>query len=110
MIAPMACSRTPKCSVRPYGPPLHILVWRSAGRNDGSPLTAVLLLSARSADPPPRSGGSGEIAARTPPEALRVATPLASAGQLGSFPAQPSGSVRVFIRASSSAPFGFDCS
>jgi hypothetical protein len=25
MIAPMACSRTPKWSVRPYGPPDHNL-------------------------------------------------------------------------------------
>src|SRR5688500_19665555 len=76
MIAPIPCSRTPKCSVRPYGPPDHIFVWRSAGRNDGSPLTAVLLLSARSADPPHSSGSAGYRAASTSPEALRVAMPF----------------------------------
>src|SRR5918997_5225989 len=106
MIAPIPCSRTPKCSVRPYGPPDHILVCRSAGRNDGSPLTAVLLLSARSADPPHSSGSTGYRAASTSPEALRVATPFGSASQLGSLSAQPSGRVRLLIRASRAAPSG----
>src|SRR5215218_11135716 len=95
MIAPMACSRTPKCRVRPYGPPDHILVWRLPGRNDGSPSTAVLLLSARSAEPPHSSGSFGYSAASTLPDALRVATPFGSASQLGSLSAHPSGRVRV---------------
>src|SRR3954451_3394303 len=50
------------------------------------------------------------MAASTSPEALRVATPFGSASQVGSFSAQPSGSVRVFIRASSAAPSGLLCS
>src|SRR4051795_7223351 len=93
MIAPMACSRTPKCSVRPYGPPDHIFVCRLLGRNDGSPLTAVLLLSARSAEPPQSSGSTGYSAASTSPEAFRVATPFGPASQVGSLSPQPSGSV-----------------
>src|SRR3954464_6065962 len=106
MIAPIACSRTPKCSVRPYGPPDHIFVCRLAGRNDGSPLTAVLLLSARSAEPPHSSGTAGWSAASPAPEALRVAPPLGSASHVGRFSAQPSGRVRVLIRARSAAPSG----
>ena len=106
MIAPMACSRTPKWSVRPYGPPDHILVCRSAGRNEAAPLTAVLLLSARSAEPPHSSGRTGYRAARTSPEAFRVATPFGSASQAGRVSAQPSGSVRADSRSSSAPPSG----
>src|SRR5215213_4832845 len=95
MIAPMACSRTPKCRVRPYGPPDHILVWRLPGRNDGSPSTAVLLLSARSAEPPHSSGSTGASAASTLPEAARVAMPLGSAGNSGSASVQPRGPLAV---------------
>ena len=40
----MACSRMPKCSVRPYGSPGNIRVWCSGGMNDGSPFIVVLLL------------------------------------------------------------------
>ena len=81
MIAPMACSRTPKWSVRPYGPPDHILVCRSAGRNEAAPLTAVLLLSARSAEPPHSSGsdrveGGEHLAGGLPGgHALRIGVP-----------------------------------
>ena len=38
----MACSRMPKCSVRPYGSPANSCVERSAGRKDGSPFIVVL--------------------------------------------------------------------
>src|SRR5829696_5463104 len=49
-IAPIACSRTPKCSTRPYGPPRNNLLCRSGGRKLGSPSGVVLLDSARSAE------------------------------------------------------------
>ena len=62
----MACSRMPKCSVRPYGPPLHILVWWAAGMKLGSPSIVVLLLSARSAEPPHSSGSAVGEGGRAP--------------------------------------------
>ena len=51
----MACSRMPKCRMRPYGdwlPPKgeSALTTVPVGRNDGAPSMVVLLLSARSAD------------------------------------------------------------
>ena len=99
MIAPMACSRMPKCSTRPAsGSPFHILVERSFGRNDGAPSMVVLLDSARSAEPPHSSGTRSAIALMTAPDALRVATPFSSAGKVGRSSAQPSGRVRVCSR------------
>ena len=105
-IAPMACSRMPKCSVRPYQPPGNIRVWCPGGMNEGSPFIVVLLLPARSAEPPHSSGSTGASAVRTSPEAFRVAIPLASAGNSGSAAAQPSGSRRADSRSSSSARSG----
>ena len=102
----MACSRMPKCSVRPYQLPGNIVVWRSGGRNDGSPFIVVSLLPARSAEPPHSSGSTGASAFSTCPEAFRVASPLASAGKLGQAPAQPSGSRRAASRSSSAARSG----
>ena len=80
----MPCSRMPKCSVRPYSWPGNALVAYSAGMNDGSPFIVVLLLSARSAEPPHSSGSTGASASSTLPDAARVAMPLASAGNSGS--------------------------
>ena len=102
MIEPMPCSRMPKCSTRPYWSPVKSLVDSSAGMKDGWPLGVVLLDSARSAEPPHSSGSSGAIAVSTSPEALRVATPLASAGNDGSAFSQPAGRLRVRIRSKSS--------
>src|SRR6266511_1653899 len=93
-IAPIPCSRMPKCSVRPYQSPGNALVEYSGGTNDGSPSIVVLLLSARSAEPPHSYGRTGAIALLTSPEALRVAIPLASALNSGSAAVQPSGRVR----------------
>ena len=108
MIEPIACSRIPKCRVRPYGPPGHILVWNSAGVKLGSPSMVVLLLSARSAEPPHSSGTITASAESTLPEAARVETAFAlpsfSVGKLGRFLAQPAGSSRRIIRSSSAAP------
>src|SRR5664279_1068287 len=109
-MAPIACSRMPKCNVRPYGPPLHILVWCTAGTKLGSPSIVVLLLSARSAEPPHSSGSTDARAPSTLPDAARVDTELAlpsfSVGQLGSALVQPSGKVRFFSRSCNWKPFG----
>ena len=95
----MPCSRIPKWSTRPaYGSPFHILVERAFGMNEGASSMVELLDSARSAEPPQSSGTFGAIALITAPEALRVATPLSSAGQVGRSLSQPSGRVRVCIR------------
>ncbi len=100
-IAPMPCSRMPKCSVRPYGLPGHIFVWCSAGMNDGSPSMVVLFDSARSAEPPHSSGSTGASAVRILPEARRVPVPLGSAGKPGSAASQPSGSWCLASRSNS---------
>ena len=102
----MACSRIPKCSVRPYGPPFQCAVSTPAGRNDGSPAMVVLLDSARSAEPPQSSGSTGASALSTSPEALRVATPLASAGNTGNASANPSGRTPACSRSNSAARSG----
>ena len=102
MIEPIACSRMPKCSVRPYGPRSSA----SVGRNDFSPFIVVLLLPARSADPPHSSGSFGPSAFRISPEATRVAMPFGSAGNSGIAFSQPSGNLRSTMRSSSSARCG----
>ncbi len=97
----MPCSRMPKCIVRPYGFPGHMAVWWSSGMNEGWPSIVVRLLSARSAEPPHNSGSAGPIAVRIAPDALRVAMPLASAGNDGSLSVHPSGSSRAASRSNS---------
>src|SRR4051794_34389993 len=91
MIEPMACSRIPKCSTRPYLLPLHELVCHCSGVKLGWPSGVVLLDSARSAEPPQSSGRTGAIALRSAPDALRVATPLSSAGEDGRAAGPPGG-------------------
>ena len=100
----MPCSRIPKCRVRPYSLPGNALVAYSDGMNEGSPSMVVLLLSARSAEPPHSSGSTGASAPRILPEAARVARPFSSAGNTGSASCQPSGRVRVDIRSQSFLP------
>ena len=58
-IAPIACSRMPKCSTRPYGLPVHSWVECSSGMKDATPSMVVLFDSARSAEPPQSSGMTG---------------------------------------------------
>ena len=94
MMAPMPCSRMPKCRLRPYGLVLQVSVVMSSGPNDGSPLITVLLEPARSADPPHSSGSVAPNACSVASDALRVATPLASGSHTGRSSAQPSGSSR----------------
>ena len=97
----MPCSRMPKCRVRPYQSPGKDFVEYSGGTNDGSPSIVVLLLSARSAEPPHSSGSAGAIALITSPDAFRVAIPLLSALNAGSASVHPSGRVREASRSNS---------
>jgi hypothetical protein len=83
------------------------LVANSDGTKDGSPSMVVLLLSARSAEPPHSSGSTGASAFSTFPDAARVAMPLASASHVGSAFVQPSGRARVLSRSSSAARSAF---
>ena len=62
------------------------------GPNEGCPSIVVLLLSARSAEPPQSSGSTSASAFSTAPEALRVDTPFGSGSQDGSAFSQPAGS------------------
>ncbi len=77
-----------------------------SGPNEGWPSMVVLLLSARSAEPPQSSGSTSASALSTSPEALRVETPFASGSQLGSAFSQPTGSERPISRSSSSLRSG----
>ncbi len=96
---PAACSRTPKCRLRPP---------RSA--TEKSPACAnvisVFVEGARSADPPTSHGTFGAIAFSTLPEASRPAMPLPSVGKVGRSASHPSGSSRFWISSSSAASFG----
>ena len=99
MMAPMPCSRMPKCSTRPAsGSPVHWSVERLSGMKDEASSIVVLLDSARSAEPPHSSGITPATALITAPDALRVATPLGSASKVGSASASPTGSARVCMR------------
>ena len=97
----MACSRTPKCSTRPYQSAVYSLVEIDGGPNDGTPLMVVLLLPARSAEPPHSSGSFGATALRTSPNAARVASPFEPGSQCGMSASQPSGSSWASSRSSS---------
>jgi len=102
---PMPCSRTPKCSVRPYGPPGHSSVVRSAGRKLGSPFIVVLFEPARSADPPHSSGTWEASALSTSADAALVAfEPASKTGRVRS-----SGSFLASTRSSSFTPSGLAC-
>ena len=65
VMAPMACSRTPKRRLRPL---------RSEAEKSVDDLINVLLDEARSADPPMTSGRSAAKALITAPEIALVAT------------------------------------
>ena len=90
--------------MRPYGSAFFIAL--VAGKNEFPPSIVVLLLSARSEDPPQNSGRTLAIALITCPEAARVATsfPLSNTGRSLS---QPFGSSFETRRSRSSARFGF---
>ena len=96
MIEPIACSRMPKCSTRPYGSPGNILggVLR---REEGRLALRSWCCWTRPGRPsrPTARAAPARCALRTSPEASRVATPFSSASNVGSASAQPSGRVRV---------------
>ena len=75
-IDPIACSRMPKCSTRPYQSAVKSSVEMDGGPNDFTPLMVVLLLPARSAEPPHSSGSFGATSLSTWPNAARVASGL----------------------------------
>ena len=79
---------------------------RRAGTKLASPFMVVLLLPARSAEPPQSSGSTPARADSTAPEAARVAIGV-PAGKLGRESVQPSGSRPAAIRASRAARSGF---
>ena len=86
--------------MRPYGFAFAIAL--VAGRNEPALLITVLLLPARSAEPPQNSGSTFAIAAITSPEAFRVATSFPGA-KTGSSLSQPAGSSLDTKRFSSAA-------
>ena len=102
----MACSRIPKCRVRPYQVAVQSSVEIDGGPKDFAPLIVVLLLPARSAEPPQSSGSTGPIAERTSPEAARVATGLEPGSQCGNAASQPSGSLPASRRSSNALRSG----
>ena len=105
-IEPIACSRMPKCIVRPYGSPGNIFDCRSVGRKLGTPSMVVLFDSARSAEPPHSSGSSSASALSTLPEAARVEMSLGSASQVGIVSSQPGVSSSFTIRSYSALASG----
>ena len=95
----MACSRMPKCMLRPP---------RVAASNSPAPskVRRVLVEGARSAAPPISQGTFWARMLRILPEESRVAMPLASAGKVGRSLSHPSGSWRNSILCRSSASSG----
>src|SRR6202035_1356149 len=82
-MAPMACSRIPKCRVRPYQWAVYSLVEIDGGPKESTPFMVVLLLPAKSAEPPHNSGSFGPTADSTAPDAARVANALDPGSQCG---------------------------
>jgi hypothetical protein len=64
-IDPIACSRMPKCNTLPYQSAVKSSVEIDGGPNDLTPLIVVLLLPARSAEPPHNSGSLGATSLST---------------------------------------------
>src|SRR5665811_267686 len=66
---PIACSRTPKCTLRPPG----VSFWNHPHSREPHSLSSVLFEGARSAEPPIRVGAVPATAFSTLPEADLVA-------------------------------------
>src|SRR6516165_11302921 len=75
-MAPMACSRIPKCRFRPEGLP----AWKSPA---SAKVKRVLVDGERSAEPPSSHGKFGAMVFKTLADASRPAIPFASAGKKG---------------------------
>ncbi|CPU61061.1 Uncharacterised protein [Mycobacteroides abscessus] len=76
------------------------------GPKESAPLMVVLLLPARSAEPPHSSGSLAPSAESVSPEAARVATALEPGSQDGSPASQPCGNARAWRRSSSALRSG----
>src|SRR3984957_2381022 len=105
-IAPIACSRMPKCKVRPYQSAVNSFVEIDGGPNDLTLSMVVLLLPARSAEPPHNSGSFGPTADSTLPDAALVANALDPGSQCGMSASQPSGSSCAVNRSNSALRSG----
>ena len=103
MIAPMPCSRMPKCSTRPaYGSPVHILVERSCGQERRRALDGGVVGLGQVGRAAPQLGqhrGDRVDAPRRRPCGWR--RPCRRPSKVGSASAQPSGRVRVCSRSKS---------
>ena len=108
--APMACSRTPKWRFRPSWPhappttPCAPSGSAAAGSKSPCCLSQVKVDGLRSAEPPTSSGRRGASACITASDALRVASPLASAAKPGRPASQPGGQLAARGAASARAP------
>ena len=69
----------------------------------------VLLLPAKSAEPPHNSGSFGPTAFSTLPDAARVASALSPGSQCGMSASQPSGNFSAVNRSSSALRSGSRC-
>ncbi len=101
---PMACSRMPKCSVRPPGAPVNSWLLRSDGMKLLTPAMVVLFEPARSAEPPHSSGTGWASADSTLPDAARVA--IEPGSKTGSEASRSAGASLASTRSSNSACSG----
>src|SRR5262245_21345804 len=108
-IAPIACSRTPKCKVRPYHWAVYSLVGIDGGPKESAPFIVVLLPPAKSADPPQSSGSLGPTAESTAPDAALVARGFEPGSQDGRSASQPSGISLANSRSSNALRSGSRC-
>ena len=94
----MACSRMPKCMLRPA---------QFSGSKFPAPSMFVWVLGARSAEPPIISGRREPRTAIVFPEAMRVAIGPSAAVNVGRSASQPLGSCRCMTRWNSAARSGY---
>ncbi len=93
----MPCSRTPKCRFLPSGFSLQ---------KSPPPLTSVLLLGDRSADPPHRAGTIFTSSCMTRPDEFRVAAALEQSSASNNLSSRSAGTARLIILSHSFACSG----
>ena len=115
-IEPIACSRTPKCRLRPAklmppssAPSIFFASAAGAGPKSPRPTRLVNVDGSRSAEPPISDGIFLPMAARICLPATRVDRPLASAGNAGMPDSQSAGSSPRKRAVSSAYSFGKAC-
>ena len=105
-IEPIACSRMPKCRVRPYGSPWPHASSRSLGGQERRlALHRGVVGLGEVGRAAPQLGQHAASALSTSPDASRVATPLAGL-EVGSASVQPSGSSPARSRSNRAARSG----